>query len=135
MLRLLSLSLILASASSLLAAEGDKFPRAAKTTAELIKGMRDAVPRLLGPAKPPLSTAEFDRPGRRVLLGWYCPTSGEATGRVYTYHYDAKLERWSLVREQFFHGTQDVSTELPLDLRLVLRDVQGKQIYREPDAE
>lgn len=133
--RFLAMMLLLTAATGAVAADDSKFPREGKDSAEVIQGVRAAIPRLLSPGKPPLSTAEFDRGGRRVLLGWYCPTSGEATCRVVTYQYDTKLERWTLIREQRFHDTQDVSVELPLDQRLVLRDVRGKEIYREPAAE
>ena len=117
------------------AAEKSSVPATAKTSAELRKTIQDTAPKLLSPDRIPVDFAEFNRGGRSVFLAWYCPTSGEATCRVFSYEFNEKKKEWELLREQLFRGTQDVSPEFTLDLRIRLRDVRNKEIYYEPDSE
>lgn len=123
------LLLVVCATSTVIAAE-PPVPKAAKSTEELVAGLQAAVPLLFG-AKPPLSKVELKQGDRKVLLAWYCPTSGEATCRIHTYEFSAEKKEWKLLREQFFRGTHDVAVELPADLRLRIKDVNGKEIYRE----
>ena len=109
-------------------------PTSAKSAEELRKELKAKAPKLLSPDPLPVETAEFERTGRHVLLAWFCPTSGEATCRVFSYEYSKEKKEWTLLREQLFRGTQDVSPELSLDLRIRLRDVRDKVMFEEPAA-
>ncbi|WP_254508431.1 hypothetical protein [Anatilimnocola floriformis] len=116
-----------------IADEKSPVPATAKTSTELRKTIQETSPKLLSPERIPVDFAEFNRTGRSVFLAWYCPTSGEATCRVFSYEFNETKKEWKLLREQFFRGTQDISPEFTLDLRLRFRDVRGKEIFYEPE--
>jgi hypothetical protein len=109
-------------------------PPSAKSAEELRKELKANAPKLLSPDPLPVETAEFERTGRHVLLAWFCPTSGEATCRVFSYEFNKEKKEWLLLREQLFRGTQDISPEFSNDLRLRFRDVRNKVIFEEPAA-
>jgi hypothetical protein len=74
---------------------------------------------------------ETSRPGRHILVVWYCPFSGRAAVYVHAYYFDDK--EWHLFWDTLLKGTHDLSVELPADKDVLrCRGADGSVVHTEP---
>lgn len=99
-------------------------PKAAKTTAEIVKWAESAAKGF-----DTASTVEFRDRDARTFIVWYNPYSGRAGCHLHGYKFDAKQEQWIRFRDRVFEGTHDVSVEV--GRVLTIRDVKGNVIYKD----